>query len=95
MAQVFLRSADVGSTLMVFPLPTLLSSSLWPVLYDPRQRQLIGSALSPFLVGMTLGVLSFGTAFTRYGYGGASLNPARCFGAFAGSRFPGWHWHHW
>jgi glycerol uptake facilitator-like aquaporin len=74
---------------------TLLLFLTFGVGLDPRQRQLIGSALSPFLVGMTLGVLSFGTAFTRYGYGGASLNPARCFGAFAGSRFPGWHWHHW
>jgi glycerol uptake facilitator-like aquaporin len=62
---------------------------------DPRQRQLIGLSLAPFLVGLTVGILSFGTAFTRYGYGGASLNPARCFGAFVGSSFPGWHWLHW
>ncbi|KAH8649722.1 aquaporin-like protein [Tricladium varicosporioides] len=62
---------------------------------DPRQRQIIGPTLSPFLVGMTLGTISFGTGFTRYGHGGASLNPARCFGAFVGSRFPGWHWINW
>ena len=62
---------------------------------DPRQKQVIGPALGPFLVGMTLGTLSFGSAFTRFGYGGASMNPARCFGTFVGSRFPGWHWHHW
>jgi len=62
---------------------------------DPRQRELIGPSLPPFLVGLTLGVMTFGTAFTRYGYGGASFNPARCFGTFIGSRFPGWHWHHW
>jgi glycerol uptake facilitator-like aquaporin len=62
---------------------------------DPRQKQTIGPAMGPFLVGMTLGVLSFGSGFTRYGYGGASLNPARCFGTFVGSRFPGWHWIHW
>jgi glycerol uptake facilitator-like aquaporin len=40
---------------------------------DPRQRQTIGPSLGPFLVGMTLGVLSFGSAFSRYGYGGASI----------------------
>jgi glycerol uptake facilitator-like aquaporin len=62
---------------------------------DPRQKQVIGPALGPFLVGMALGVVSFGSGFTRYGHGGASMNPARCFGTFVGSRFPGWHWMHW
>jgi len=74
---------------------TLLLFFAFGVGLDPRQRQLIGPSLAPFLVGLALGILSFGTAFTRYGYGGASFNPARCFGAFIGSRFPGWHWHHW
>lgn len=62
---------------------------------DPRQRETVGPALSPFLVGLGLGTISFGTAFTRYGYGGASMNPARCFGVFVGSQFPSWHWIHW
>lgn len=62
---------------------------------DPRQKQTIGPSLGPFLVGMVLGVVGFGSGFTRYGYGGAGMNPARCFGAFVGSRFPGWHWIHW
>jgi glycerol uptake facilitator-like aquaporin len=62
---------------------------------DPRQRQIVGPTLSPFLVGLALGSLSFSSAFTRYGYGGASMNPARCFGAFVGSGFPTWHWIHW
>lgn len=62
---------------------------------DPRQKQTVGPTLGPFLVGLALGSLSFGTAFTRFGYGGASMNPARCFGTFVGSRFPGWHWIHW
>jgi glycerol uptake facilitator-like aquaporin len=62
---------------------------------DPRQRQTIGFSLAPFLVGLSLGVLTFATGFARYGYGGASMNPARCFGAFVGSSFPGWHWIHW
>ncbi|KAK9463190.1 aquaporin-like protein [Lipomyces oligophaga] len=78
-----------------FMTSTLLLFFAFGVGLDPRQRQLIGPSLAPFLVGMALGICSFGTAFTRYGYGGASLNPARCFGAFVGSRFPGWHWIHW
>jgi glycerol uptake facilitator-like aquaporin len=61
---------------------------------DLRLRQVIGPALGPFLVGMTLGVLSFGRGFTRHGYGGVSMNPAKCLGTFVGSRFPGWHWIH-
>ncbi|KAF2100582.1 aquaporin-like protein [Rhizodiscina lignyota] len=62
---------------------------------DPRQRQTVGPTLAPFLVGFSLSVLSFGSGFTRYGLGGASMNPARCFGTFVGSRFPGYHWIHW
>lgn len=48
---------------------------------DPRQRSVIPPSLSPFLVGMTLGSISWATGYSRYGYGGASMNPARCFGA--------------
>lgn len=62
---------------------------------DPRQRDTFGPALGPFLVGLALGVLSFGTAFARSGYGGASMNPARCTGVFVGSRFPTWAWIIW
>jgi hypothetical protein len=42
-----------------------------------------------------LAVLSFGTSFTRTGYYGASMNPARCMGAFVGSRFPTFTWIIW
>ncbi|KAE8311947.1 major intrinsic protein-domain-containing protein [Aspergillus transmontanensis] len=38
---------------------------------DPRQSSIYGAALSPFLVGMTLGVVSWGSSFTRAGYAGA------------------------
>ncbi|GKZ32821.1 hypothetical protein AbraIFM66950_002454 [Aspergillus brasiliensis] len=62
---------------------------------DPRQVRVYGAALSPWLVGMVLGVVSLGSAYTREGYGGASLNPARCFGVYVGSSFPGYHWIHW
>lgn len=62
---------------------------------DPRQRESFGSALGPILVGITLGVLSFGTSFAREGYFGASMNPARCMGAFVGSHFPSFAWVTW
>ncbi|KAE8382500.1 aquaporin-like protein [Aspergillus bertholletiae] len=38
---------------------------------DPRQSSIYGAAMSPFLVGMTLGAVSWGSAFTRVGYAGA------------------------
>lgn len=62
---------------------------------DPRQRSIIPPGLAPFLVGLSLGVISWMTGYARSGYGGASLNPARCFGAYVGSSFPGYHWHQW
>jgi glycerol uptake facilitator-like aquaporin len=62
---------------------------------DPRQKQVFGPALGPIFVGLTLGVVSFGTGFSRKGYNGISANPARCFGVFVGSRFPAYHWIHW
>jgi glycerol uptake facilitator-like aquaporin len=74
---------------------TLLLFFAFGVGLDPRQRQMIGPTLAPFLVGMALGTLTFSTSFSRYGYGGGSFNPARCFGTFVGSRFPTWHWYHW
>jgi glycerol uptake facilitator-like aquaporin len=62
---------------------------------DPRQATIFGPALAPALVGLAVAVVSFGLSFSQPGYGGASLNPARCFGIYVGSRFPGWHWVHW
>jgi glycerol uptake facilitator-like aquaporin len=62
---------------------------------DPRQQKIIPPALAPFLVGMSLGTLSWMTGYSRYGYGGASMNPARCFGALVGSHFQSWHWINW
>lgn len=62
---------------------------------DPRQRQVFGPALGPIFVGLVLGILTFGTSFTRRGYYGVSANPARCLGVYVGSRFPGYHWIHW
>ncbi|OAL28203.1 hypothetical protein AYO20_09531 [Fonsecaea nubica] len=62
---------------------------------DPRQREIFGPALGPIFVGLAVGSLALCTAFSLPAYGGASLNPARCFGVYVGSRFPGWHWVHW
>lgn len=62
---------------------------------DPRQRETIGPTLGPFMVGISVASLTFGTGFVRYGYGGAGLNPARCFGSYVGSHFPQFHWIHW
>lgn len=74
---------------------TILLFFAFGVGLDPRQKQVVGPTLGPFMVGLSLASLSFGTGFARYGYGGASLNPARCFGSYVGSSFPGFHWIHW
>ncbi|KAI9041857.1 aquaporin-like protein [Aspergillus affinis] len=65
------------------------------VALDPRQAKVFGHATAPWFVGVVLGVVTWGTAWTRDGYIGASVNPARCFGAYVASSFPGYHWIHW
>ncbi|KAE8374005.1 aquaporin-like protein [Aspergillus bertholletiae] len=65
------------------------------VALDPRQAKVFGHAAGPWLVGIVLGVVCWATAFTRPGYIGASLNPARCFGVYVASEFPSYHWVHW
>lgn len=93
---LFSDVVPVGDAWVVeFVFTVLLLFFAFGVGLDPRQAQTIGPKLAPFLVGLALGVLSFGSGYSRYGYGGASINPARCFGTFVGSRFPGWHWIHW
>jgi len=62
---------------------------------DPRQREIFGPALAPILVGLAAGGSALCFAFAVPGSGGAGLNPARCFGVFVGSHFPGWHWINW
>ncbi|GES59692.1 MIP transporter [Aspergillus terreus] len=64
------------------------------VALDPRQAKIFGHATSPWFVGIVLGIVSWGTAWTRPGYIGASVNPARCFGVYVASHFPGYHWIH-
>lgn len=74
---------------------TALLFAAFGVGLDPRQHAVIPPALNPFLAGLVLGLLTWTTGYARYGYGGASMNPARCYGAFISSHFPSWHWHHW
>ncbi|KAF2153672.1 MIP transporter [Myriangium duriaei CBS 260.36] len=62
---------------------------------DPRQKKVIPASLSPFLVGLVLGFISWTSGYTRHGFSGASMNPARCFGVYVGSSFPNYHWYHW
>jgi len=77
----------MGSLLMLF--------IAFGVGLDPRQAELFGPALGPVLVGFAAGSTTLSFAFSKPGYGGASMNPARCFGVFVGSRFPSWAWVTW
>ena len=93
---LFPEEVSVGDAFAVeFIAATALLFCAFGVGLDPRQQKVIPAALAPFLVDMSLGTLSWMTGYERFGYGGASMNPARCFGSFVGSRFPVWHWHHW
>jgi glycerol uptake facilitator-like aquaporin len=62
---------------------------------DPRNKQLLGPVLAPFLIGLTVGTLILSLSFSIPGYGGPAMHPARCFGVYVGSRFWGYHWVHW
>lgn len=44
---------------------------------DPRQANIFGHATAPWFVGIALAIVSWGTAFTREGYIGASKLTAR------------------
>ena len=52
---------------------------------DPRQAQVMGPKLGPFLVGCALGLTTFSTVGIAAGYQGVGMNPARCF-SFAVAR---------
>eukprot|EP00249_Psilotum_nudum_P007002 c20235_g1_i1 orf=207-1355(+) len=65
----------------VFTLALLYIS--FSVALDPKQFQVTGPILAPFMVGAVIGLLIFmsgGLASVAGGYTGAGLNPARCFG---------------
>lgn len=93
---LFPQQASVGSAMATeFMCCLTLLFLAFGVGLDPRQSAIFGPALAPALVGLALGVLSFGLSFGKPGYGGPSMNPARCFGVYVGSHFPYWHWYHW
>lgn len=53
------------------------------VALDPKQFQVTGPILSPFMIGAVIGMLVYvsgGLMDVAGGYTGAGLNPARCFG---------------
>lgn len=62
---------------------------------DPRNATAFGPALGPFLIGLSVALVLFGSGFARKGYLGSSNNPARCLGLMAaGQRFD-YHYIHW
>jgi glycerol uptake facilitator-like aquaporin len=52
---------------------------------DPRQAQVFGPMLGPFLTSCALALISFSSIGLGEGYPGAGLNPTRCF-SFAVAR---------
>ncbi|KAH8712136.1 aquaporin-like protein [Phaeosphaeriaceae sp. PMI808] len=62
---------------------------------DPRQREVFGPALSPILVGLALGLVTFASSLARPGYSGSSNNPARCLGLMTASNRFDYHYIHW
>ncbi|OJJ45907.1 hypothetical protein ASPZODRAFT_17338 [Penicilliopsis zonata CBS 506.65] len=81
--------------LLEFMCSLILLFVAFGVALNPRQEHVYGPGQAPWMVGLTLGTLSFGSAFSLTGYAGASMNPARCFGVYIATGFPGYHWLHW
>lgn len=48
------------------------------VALDPRQARTFGHAAAPWFVGIALALMSWGTAWTREGYIGASTSSSNC-----------------
>lgn len=90
------EGATLGSAFATeFTVSLALIFIIFGIGYDPRNREILGPTLGPFLIGCFIGVINLGFGFPKYGYGGPGLYPTRCFGAFVGSRFPHYHWVHW
>jgi glycerol uptake facilitator-like aquaporin len=58
--------------LMEFMCTLTLVFIAFGVALNPRQERVYGPALAPWLVGLTLGLLSWASAYEKAGYGGAS-----------------------
>ncbi|PQE23365.1 hypothetical protein CJF32_00009426 [Rutstroemia sp. NJR-2017a WRK4] len=85
--QAYLVESVLAFTLLSihFELAKLVRFLSFGVGLDPRQAQLFGPKLGPFMVGCTLGLTSFASIGLAVGYPGAQMNPGRCF-AFAVAR---------
>ncbi|KAK5728208.1 hypothetical protein LTR17_012113 [Elasticomyces elasticus] len=62
---------------------------------DPRQGKVFGPALSPILVGLTLGFSTLASSFVKPGYSGNSFNSARCLGLMVAKGDMQYHYIHW
>ncbi|OAQ70563.1 aquaporin-like protein [Pochonia chlamydosporia 170] len=62
---------------------------------DPRQAVFFGPRLGPLLVGASLGLLTFASSGIAEGYGGAQMNPARCFAAGIVRKDMSYQWIWW
>ncbi|KAL7928888.1 aquaporin-like protein [Trichoderma chlorosporum] len=62
---------------------------------DPRQAALFGPRMGPFLVGASLGLVSFSTSGIIPGYAGAQMNPSRCLGFAIARRDMAYQWVFW
>ncbi|KAI0477922.1 aquaporin-like protein [Xylariaceae sp. FL0804] len=62
---------------------------------DPRQQNVFGPALSPMLIGVSLALVIFSSAFAKTGYYGVGANPARCLGMMSANHDLAYNWIHW
>ncbi|KAK1808885.1 hypothetical protein LTR12_016750 [Friedmanniomyces endolithicus] len=62
---------------------------------DPRQGKVFGPALSPVLVGFTLGFGTLASSLAKPGYTGISFNSARCLGLMIAKGDMQYHYVHW
>ncbi|KAI5077700.1 hypothetical protein GOP47_0007968 [Adiantum capillus-veneris] len=92
---------DAGPALLaefIFTLVVLFFA--FSIALDPKQFQVTGPILAPFMIGAVIALMSFmssGLMAVNGGYTGAGLNPVRCFGpavAMGGSLWSG-HWVFW
>jgi glycerol uptake facilitator-like aquaporin len=62
---------------------------------DPRNANVFGGSLGPFLIGLASAMTLFAGGISRKGFLGMSTNPARCLGLMAASHRFTYHYIHW